>query len=158
MGRAAADLVHGEFQRRRHVASIRTENAIYTAAGDGRVAFVSAEDIADCAFAALTASAPPNSDFILTSTRAISHDEAAELISRATGRTIAHRRIEAAALAERFAAQGLPAASARLLSELDRAISAGAEARTTDAVERLTGRAPVSFEAFVTPNAGAWAM
>ncbi len=44
---------------------IRNEGAIYTATGSGRVAFISADDIAQCAFSVLTAARLPNADFVL---------------------------------------------------------------------------------------------
>lgn len=136
-----------------HALTIRDESAIYTATGDGRVAFISADDIAQSAFAALTAVRPSNTDFVLTGPRAISYDEVAYLIGRVSGREIVHHSIPPEELAARHMARGMPEAGARALAAMDAAISAGAENRVTDAVGRLTGRTPKPFEAFLFENA-----
>jgi hypothetical protein len=45
---------------------------------------------------------------------------------------------------------------AAMLAGLDRAIAAGAEARTTSVVAQLTGRGPMSLEDFAARNAAVW--
>ena len=136
--------------------TIRAENAFFTAAGDGRVGFIDAEDIAASAFATLASPQPLNADAILTGPRAITYDEAAVIISKVLGRTIEHRRVEPAELARRHIGNGVPEMSAHMLGFADVAISNGAEDRVTDEVERLTGAKPVSFEAFAARDVAAW--
>lgn len=139
-----------------HRATILAENAVYSATADGRVGFVSADDIAACAAACLTADAPPNRDAILTGPRAIAYDEAAAIIAQASGRSVVHRRISVEDLAARHVAQGLPPAAAQGLAMMDAAIAAGLEDRVTDEVTALTGRPPIAFEDFARAEAGAW--
>jgi len=136
--------------------TIRAENAFYTAAGDGRVPFIDAEDIAASAFATLTSAKPLNADAILTGPHAITYDEAAAIISEVLGRTIEHRRVEPAEVARRHMGNGVPEMQAHMLGFADVAISNGAEDRVTDEVERLTGVKPGSFEAFAARDAGEW--
>lgn len=136
---------------------IRAEGAVYTAAGDGKVAFVSADDIAACAAACLTATTAPNRDAILTGPRALSYDEATEIISQVRGKPLIHRRIDVQTLAARHVANGLSAAGVQGLAMMDMAIAAGAEDRTTGEVEALTGRPPIAFEDFARAAAGVWA-
>jgi ergot alkaloid biosynthesis protein len=140
-----------------HRDTIRDEDAIYSAAADGRIPFISADDIAAAAAAALTRVDALNADFILTGPSAISYDEAARIIGEAVGRPIRHRRISAEALAERHMANGLPAETARMLGVMDMAIAGGAEDRLTDSLEALTGRPAVTFEAFAGASAPVWA-
>ena len=136
--------------------TIRAENAFYTAAGDGRVGFIDATDIAGSAFGALTAPEPLNADPILTGPRAITYDEAAAIIGRVLGRPIEHRRVTPAEVARRHIANGVPELTAQMLGFADVAISNGAEDRVTDAVEKLSGEAPVSFEAFAARDKADW--
>ena len=136
--------------------TIRAESAFYTAAGDGRVGFIDAVDIAGSAFGALTAPKPLNSDSILTGPRAITYDEAADIISKVLGRPIEHRRVTPAEVARRHIANGVPELTAQMLGFADVAISNGAEDRVTDAVEKLSGAAPISFEAFADRDKAAW--
>ncbi|MGA0601085.1 ergot alkaloid biosynthesis protein [Caulobacter sp. KR2-114] len=137
---------------------IRAEGAIYTAAGDGRVGFVSADDIAACAAACLTVPEPPNRDAILTGPRAISYDEAAMIVSRVSGRPVTHHRIGADQLAARHLDHGLTPAAAQGLAMMDLAIAAGAEDRTTGEVQALTGRPPIAFEDFARAAAASWTL
>ncbi|WP_406193751.1 NAD(P)H-binding protein [Kitasatospora sp. NBC_01560] len=130
-----------------HARSIREDGTVSTATGDGRVGFVDAADIAAVAVRALTDDAAPNTDLVLTGPQRLSYDEAAAIIGEVTGRPVTHRHLTFEQLRDRWAAE-IPAEFAALLAGLDRAIAGGAEDRTTDTVERLTGRPPGSFRAF----------
>jgi len=145
------------FSEGQHLATIRDEGVIYSATEDGRVPFISADDIAASAVAALTAPAPLNRDFILTGPEPISYDAVARHIGEAAGRPIAHRRISAEDLAAWYQAIGRPALLAQMLAMMDTMIAGGAEDRTTDCVQELTGRAPIGFDAFARANGALWA-
>jgi ergot alkaloid biosynthesis protein len=146
------------FSEGQHLATIRNDDCIYSATGDGRVPFVSADDIAKAALVALTRESAFNADFILTSGRAIAYGEVAERIGKAVGRPISHRRLGVDELAARHLALGMAPLAARTLASMDLAIAAGAEDRVTDCVEFLTGRPPTAFEAFVEANAVRWSV
>ncbi|MFG2712877.1 NAD(P)H-binding protein [Streptomyces goshikiensis] len=136
-----------------HALSIRSEGVIRTAAGEGRVGFVDAEDIAAVAFHALTDLRAPNTDLILTGPSALSHREVAEVLSGITGRPVAHEELTPEQMRDRLAAF-MPAEFAALLTDMDRAIAAGAEDRTTDTVRRVTGLPPLDFRACALREAG----
>ncbi|WP_267244835.1 NmrA family NAD(P)-binding protein [Streptomyces sp. PR69] len=127
-----------------HARSIREDAVILTAAGSGRVGFVDAEDIAAVAARALTAARAPNADLILTGPEALSYDDIAAVVTEVTGRRVTHRHLTCEQLRDRLAAS-MPLEFAALLAGMDRAIARGAENRTTDTVQRLTGRPPHSF-------------
>ena len=139
-----------------HLPTILENDAIYTATGDGRVAFVDAADIASCAAALLTAERIENGDHVLTGPEALSYGDVARIVSDVAGRPIAHRHLSVADLAARLVAIGVPPAFAKGLAGMDVAIAAGAEDRTTDAVERITGTAPRSMRAFAQREGGVW--
>ncbi|GAA3773276.1 NAD(P)H-binding protein [Streptomyces coacervatus] len=127
-----------------HARSIREDGAILTAAGTGRVGFVDADDIAAVAVRALTADRAPDTDLVLTGPEALSHDDIAAIVTEVTGRPVVHRSLTYAQLRDRLAAI-VPPEFAAMLADMDRAIAEGAEDRTTDTVQRLTGRRPHSF-------------
>ncbi|WP_432118891.1 NmrA family NAD(P)-binding protein [Streptomyces sp. bgisy032] len=131
-----------------HARSIREHGTILTATGEGRVAFVDADDIAAVAAHALTAEGDAGGDLVLTGPEALSYDEAAAIISEVTGRPVTHRRVTHEQLRDRLAGI-LPPEFAAVLAGLDRSIAEGAEDRVTDTVERLTGRPPRSLRAHV---------
>lgn len=131
-----------------HARSIRKDGAIWTASGDGRVGFVDAQDIAAVAVRALTDGQAPNTDLVLTGPQALTYDDVAATITEVTGRPVVHRHLTFEQLRDRWAAE-IPMEFATMLAGMDRAIAAGAEDRTSDTVERLTGRPPGTLRAFV---------
>lgn len=139
-----------------HAATIRDEGIIYSATGTGRVGFIDAEDIAATAVACLTATAPLNSDVVLTGPEALSYDDIAAIITAALGRPVRHVSLDPAALTARFVAQGLPPDYAKTLAGLDANIAEGAEDCTTPGVQRVTGQRPTSFRAFANRVLESW--
>ncbi|MFC4608700.1 NAD(P)H-binding protein [Streptomyces maoxianensis] len=131
-----------------HARSIREDGAILTASGDGRVGFVDAEDIAAVAVHALTDEQAPNTDLVLTGPQTLSYDDVAATITEVTGRPVVHRHLTFEQLCDRWAAE-IPLEFATMLAGMDRAIAEGAEDRTSDTVQRLTGRPPGTFRDFV---------
>lgn len=137
-----------------HLASIRDEGCIYSAAGDGAVPFIDAGDIAAVAAEALLSPERVSGGMVLTGPRAVTYDEVASLVAEIVGRPVRHCRLTAAQLAERFRSFGLPSDYAALLAAMDETIAAGGESRVTDTVERVTGRAPKPLRRFLTASAG----
>ncbi|MFB7666367.1 SDR family oxidoreductase [Kitasatospora sp. NPDC056138] len=131
-----------------HARSIRDEGAIMSASGEGRVGFIDAEDIAAVAVRALTDEQAPDTDLVLTGPQALSYADVAAIITEVTGRPVVHRQLTFEELRDRWAAE-IPLEFATMLAGMDRAIAAGAEDRTSDTVERLTGRSPGTFRTFV---------
>lgn len=130
-----------------HARTIRADGTIRTATGEGRVGFVDADDIAAVAVHVLTEAQAPNTDLIITGPQALSYGDIAAVLTQVTGRTITHRRLTYEQMRDRLAAD-VPAEFAALLAGMDHAIAESAEDRTTDTVQRLTGRPPRSFRAF----------
>ncbi|SOE15888.1 Uncharacterized conserved protein YbjT, contains NAD(P)-binding and DUF2867 domains [Streptomyces sp. 2323.1] len=129
-----------------HAQNIRANGTIQTAAGTGRVGFVDADDIAAVAVRALTGDQAPNTDLLLTGPEALSHDDIATIITDVTGRPVVHHRLAFEQMRDRLTAL-MPLEFAEMLAGMDRAIAEGAEDRTTDTVQRLTGRPSQSFRA-----------
>ncbi|WP_409060544.1 NmrA family NAD(P)-binding protein [Streptomyces sp. SYP-A7185] len=139
-----------------HGASIRAADEIVTATGDGRVAFVDADDIAAVAVRALTDERPHNAAHLITGPQALTYAEVADVVSGVSGRAVRHRPVTVARLRDRLVAGGLPEAFARVLADMDDGIAHGSEDRVDPAVERITGRAPRGFAEFAARNAAAW--
>ncbi|GGJ91680.1 putative oxidoreductase YesF [Streptomyces camponoticapitis] len=130
-----------------HAQSIRADGTVLTATGEGRVGFVDADDIASVAVHALTDTRAPNSDLIITGPQALSYGDVADILGQVLGRAVSHRPLTYEQMRDRLA-PFMPAEYAALLASMDRSIAVGTEDRTTDTVQRLTGRAPGSFRAF----------
>ncbi|MGW3121815.1 NAD(P)H-binding protein [Streptomyces sp. NPDC001107] len=137
-----------------HALGIRADGTILTAAGTGRVGFVDADDIAAVAVRTLTDDRAPNCDLVLTGPEALSHDDIAAIVTEVTGRPVVHHNLTYEQLRDRLAAV-VPLEFAAMLADMDRAIAAGAEDRTTDTVQRLTGRPPHGFRTVAGRELGA---
>lgn len=139
-----------------HRPTVRDERAVYSAAEDGRVPFIDAEDIARVAARALTDARAASGELLLTGPEALTYDDVAAILSETLGERVVHRRLGADAMAARFVGSGLPADFARALAAMDAAIAGGAEDRVSDVVQTVTGRMPTPFRAFAGREAAAW--
>lgn len=133
-----------------HARRVAAHDEVVSATGDGRVPFIDPADIAEVAVRALTDPAPLQRDIVLTGPQALRFDDVARVLGRAAGRDIRHRAVDVTELAHLLEADGLPPAFAQVLAAMDVSIAGGSEDRTTTEVEDITGRAPRSFESFVT--------
>ena len=138
-----------------HARSLRERGVMVTATGDGRIGFVDAADIAAVAVRALIDVTPHNTAHLITGPEALRYDDVAAILSEVTGRPLHHEHVSRDEVVARLVAFGIPSAYAELLAGLDEAIRAGAEARVTDVVREVTGRAPRSLRAFARAHAGA---
>lgn len=144
------------FSEQQHTAPIRDEGKIYTATGNGKIPFCSADDIAALAFHALTTPEPPNREIFVLGPELLSYDDVAQVFSRALGRTIVHEKLSAEALAKRLMDFGVTEPGARGLAAMDVAISQGAEERTNSDVFDVLGRQPASLAKFIEANREVW--
>lgn len=144
------------FSEHQHIETIRREGRIYSATENGRVPFIDAADIAEVAVEALTDPYFSNGDFILTGPTTLSYDDIARLISAVSMRPVLHHRLSAEEMVDRFTAIGIPSEFARVLSQMDTAIAAGAEDRLTQNFNAITNRSPTNFSSFVQNNARSW--
>jgi NAD(P)H dehydrogenase (quinone) len=126
------------------------------ARGNGPVAYVTREDCARAAAAALAdRSAGGRRTLDVTGPAAITSAELAALASEILGREIVHVAVPADALIRGLLDHGLPIPVAEMLASFDVAISRGELAAVSDTVQRLTGRAPQSIRDFLAQNRAA---
>lgn len=117
--------------------------------GDARVSYVDCFDIAASAAALLTGPPRPGATFTLTGPEALTHNEIADQLSAAWGRPVRYIDLPGDEFVARLTAQGVPAGFAADVAALYADVARGSLAATTDDVERLTGRPPRSFAAFL---------
>jgi uncharacterized protein YbjT (DUF2867 family) len=135
---------------------IRHERAVESAAGQGRIPLIAADDIAAVAAEVLTGASALTDDFVLTGPEAHTYDEVATFIGHALGEPVIHRHLTMEQLSERHQARGLERAHAETLAFMDLLIASGAENRTTTAVHHIIGRAPTTLDQFIARSAAAW--
>ncbi|KAK0207009.1 hypothetical protein DFS33DRAFT_1318412 [Desarmillaria ectypa] len=140
-----------------HRGPFKSENKIYSATGDGKVPFVSAEDIAAVAFRALVDPESHNTDHFIRGPELLSYNEVAEIFTEILGRKITHVKLTQLEMAEWFTkATGMPEEYANMLALMDVHIAKGAEETLDDTVLRVTGRSPIQFSTFAKSVRQVW--
>ena len=129
------------------------QGAMYAAAGEGRVSFVDARDVAAAAVTVLTGEGHEGRTYVLTGPEALTFGEAAAAIAEATGRPVEHVDMPAEALAAGMTQMGVPEWLAADIAALQTFYAGGGGAEVTDDVRTLTGREPRTFDAFVREHA-----
>ncbi len=139
-----------------------------SAAGEGKIAFVSRNDCVDSAVGVLTTSGHENRAYELTGPQLFSHRETMALISELTGKPIKFIPVDDAGMFAVFDALGIPRhasddpntapipwCSTDMVS-FDRAIRERFFNVVTDHVERLSGHPPRSLRDVLMANKTAW--
>ncbi|KAF8350275.1 hypothetical protein F5887DRAFT_1059428 [Amanita rubescens] len=146
------------FCQRWHLATIQDKGKIYTACREGKIPFISAMDVAAVAFRALTDEKAHNTDYLLEGAELLNHDQVAAKLSNVLGREILHVKETRKQVKQRYITFGLDQSLAEMLAWFEEQTpqEVGEDINLSDAVERATGRAPLTFDAFLEQNRAAW--
>ncbi|KAI0146971.1 NAD(P)-binding protein [Xylariaceae sp. FL1272] len=131
-------------------------NKFETATQDGKIAFVSADDVAEVAYHALTDEKSYNCDLRVLGPENLTYDQVADTFSKALGRKIEHVKLSETERIDGLLHAGVPDYFARFLTRIELFVSQGGEMGTSDVVKRLTGHPPKSFEKFAQENQSVW--
>lgn len=120
---------------------IRRSGLIALPAGDGKLGFIDARDIAAVAAAQLVDDRARSGTFVLTGPESLDHTQVANILSIETGRQIRYRDVDPDEFASNLsAATGMAEDYIRLIVDMFDAVRAGAAAGLTDNVQLLSGR------------------
>lgn len=128
--------------------------SLVDARGTGKAAFVTREDCARAAAAALVRG-EGRTILDVTGPEAIDSAALAAIVSEVTKKPVAHTSVPRAALVDGLVAHGVPAPYANVFADFDEAIAKGDLHVVSSAVEALTGKKPESVASFLARNAGA---
>lgn len=126
-----------------------------SATGQGGAPFVTREDCAQDAAAALASEDTSNRTFNITGPDLVTYSELAKLASELTGRSVTFVPVEPAERVAQLIAAGTPEPIAKLLVSSQIAIAQGKMGTPTNAVKELTGRDPVSVREFLSAHRAA---
>jgi uncharacterized protein YbjT (DUF2867 family) len=127
--------------------SIRAEGIVRSCTGDGRIAFIHPDDIADVATMALTASSWDGQSLPVTGPQALSFAEMTAMIAAAIGRPLSFQPVSEDEARQRWIARGEdPYWVDTVDVPIWRAVRRGRLAEVTDTVQRVTGRSPKRFD------------
>lgn len=120
---------------------VRGADTLALPAKDATVAFIDARDIAASAAGALTRDdITLNTAYELTGPEALTHAQAAAILSEATGRQITYQDISEDAFRAQLKPSGMPDDYIELLVNLFGAVRQGVASGVNDHVERLSGQ------------------
>lgn len=128
--------------------AIAATGILTAAMRDGRVAMVDARDVAAVAVAALTRPGHAGQTHVITGPEALTHEEVAAALAKASGRPVTYRDVPPAVLRSQLLAAGTPAWLVDVRMEFTDVLRDGLAAAVTDTVARTTGRPPRTFAAF----------
>jgi NAD(P)H dehydrogenase (quinone) len=128
---------------------------LFTATGNGGRSYVTREDCARAAAAALASDFDGERILDVTGPEAVTQDQLAALVSEISGRTVVHVPVPATNLIAGMMAAGLPAPIASVLAAFDVDAAQGYHALVTPVVNDLAGRAPTPLRDFLTANRAA---
>jgi uncharacterized protein YbjT (DUF2867 family) len=128
--------------------TIRSQSAIYSAAGNGAVSHIDVRDIAAVGARVLTEAGHERKAYELTGPAALTYGQIVDVLSRVLGRTIKYVPVTPEQYKQAAVAAGRPEAYADALVDLNHYYAEGRAARVSPAIKPLTGRDPIAFEQF----------
>lgn len=128
----------------------------FSATRGGKAAYVTREDCARIAAAALADDFEGQRTLEVSGQEAVTQEELAALASDVTGKPVQHIEITSEELVQGMVqGAGMPEPVARLMATFDEGIAQGYHELVTDAVESLTGEKPQSVRDFLAANKAA---
>jgi uncharacterized protein YbjT (DUF2867 family) len=137
--------------------TIRTQSAFYVPAGDAKMSFIDARDVADIAARILTnnnnnknggSQQHVNKAYDITGSDALSYSHVAEILSSEVGKKISYIDVTEEDARKGMKQMGADDWSIDIMLELFRITRAGYGSQTTTAAEHIIGRKPISFAQF----------
>jgi NAD(P)H dehydrogenase (quinone) len=128
---------------------------LIAATGQGGAPYVTREDCAQAAAAALASSDTSNNTWNITGPDLVTYAELARLASKLTGRPVIYESVTPEERTAQLIAAGTPEFIAKLLVSSQKAIAEGKMGTATTAVKELTGREPMSVREFLMANKAA---
>ena len=125
-------------------------------AADGKVGFISTDDIAAVAAAALADAAHHGQAYPLTGPAALDHHQVVAAINQAAGTHFTYTPLSDEQMRQEMLETGMAAESAAFFVNLFAGVAQGFSAAVLPTVQAVTGRAPIAFEEFAQANAHHW--
>lgn len=138
------------------IQGINSDGKIYLPVAKAKGSFIDARDIAAVAAELLLSEKFSNKDYDLTGSDVIDHNQVADILSAATGRKISYQEIEPAAMKAGLLGAGLPKDYVEFMLVILDFFKQGYAERTTDAIEKIIGRKPISFKKYAEDYKSAW--
>ncbi len=132
------------------------KGAIYSNFKDGKIAMVDTRDIAAVALAALTQNGHEGKTYAITGGEAFSYHQLAEKLSTLTGKKVNYVDIPTSEAVKAMTGMGMPPWLAVDLAKMGEFFASGKAADTTDVVEKVAKKKPITLDQFLKDHVGAF--
>ncbi len=125
---------------------------LFSAAGEGKIAYITREDCAQAAAAALLSSFNGRKILNITGPAALSQNDLANLATKISGTPITYVPLELEVLIQNMVAAGLPRPIAETYASIDTATAQGQFEAVSNDFTELTGSKPTAVANFLAAN------
>ena len=132
--------------------AIKAEGVVRSSTGGGRRPFIHSEDIAAVSVAALLDEKFAGRTLSLTGPRSLTFGDATKIIAQTIGKALVYLPISDGEARERYSRLSGSPQETEAHVALWRAIREGRLAATTDGVELILGRSPITLEQWASEN------
>lgn len=139
-----------------HRKEIKEHNEIFVPVGNAKTSFIDARDIGAVAAVALTQAGHANKNYDLTGSEALDYWQATKILSEALGREIKYKNPNPLYFFFETMRRGTPFMFALVMTGLYTSTRFGMAEPITDAVEKLTGRKPITFREYANDYKESW--
>ena len=134
------------FNIRSILPTVQAQGAFYSTVGQGRVALVDEEDVAEVAATALTEDGHVGKKYVLTGPKAVSYPELADALGSKLGKPAKYIDIDPGQAKQAMMAAGMPDWVADFINDLRELEKSGGASGPTQDIQRLLGRPPRPLE------------
>jgi uncharacterized protein YbjT (DUF2867 family) len=142
------------FNIRSLLPTVQAQGAFYSTIGEGRVALVDEEDVAEVAAKILTEDGHEGKKYVLTGPKAVSYPAVAEALASKLGKSVKYIDIDPAQAKQAMIAAGMPDWVADFVNDLRELEKSGGASGPTEDIQKLLGRQPRALEASINAVLG----
>lgn len=136
--------------------SIKAQGAFYLPVGQARQSLVDVADICAVSVKVLTTNEHLGKTYEITGPEALTYAEIAQRIGKTLGKAVNYVDVPVAGAVQSMQQSGMPEWNARTLGDLYAVFASGSASKVTDTVRLVTGKAPRSFDQFMSENVAAF--
>jgi uncharacterized protein YbjT (DUF2867 family) len=129
--------------------TVQAQGAFYSTIGEGRVALVDEEDVAEVAGKILTEKGDAGKKYVLTGPKAVSYPEVADALTSKLGKPVKYIDIDPAQAKQAMIAAGMPEWVADFVNDLRELEKSGGVSGPAPDIQKLLGRPPRALEASI---------
>jgi uncharacterized protein YbjT (DUF2867 family) len=134
---------------RSNLPTVQAQGAFYSTIGEGKVAMVDEEDVAEVAAKILTEDGHEGKKYVLTGPKALSYPEVADALAKKLGKSVKYIDIDPAQAKQAMIGVGMPDWVADFVNDLRELEKSGGASGPTPDIQKLLGRSPRAFEASI---------